>query len=360
MKNRLINICIISLMILGALFGVDSKSYAQNATNEALTNESSNAETTSEITNKKSSNANLKNLGIKPHDFTGFRYGKTTYDVTVPEITKTIEVYAEVQDSKAKVSGTGTKTLEEVKTSVDVVVTAEDGTKKTYTINITRSDENQENNGNEGNDEEENSNGLLSLKINELNLTPDFKTNIYEYSVKYIGEDTKLDIKAEPTNDDYTVEVLGNDNLKEGENILTILVSEAKGDNIATYQITVNKSLIDEEAVAKEEAQKKENQKKIIIGGIIAAVIVIFVIFIIVKRKKDEEYDEEFSEDTYYESNEEREVPKALNKKSRKEKEYEEMDKENIRQKFLDDYNSNIDYEDEMQIKAKHKGKRFK
>ena len=350
MKNKLINICIISFMILGVLFGANSESYAQNATNE-----SSNTTTASESTNKKSSNANLKNLGIKPYDFTGFRYGTTTYDVIVPETTKTIEVYAEAQDSKAKVNGTGTKTLEEVKTSVDVVVTAEDGTKKTYTINITKGDEKQKNNDNERFDEEENSNGLSSLNVNELNLTPDFKTDIYEYSVRYIGEDTKLDIKAEATNNDYTVEVLGNHDLKEGENIITILVSETKGDNIATYQITVNKSLIDEEAVAKE-----ENEGKLIIGGIIAIIIVVIIIFIIVKRKKDDEYDEEFLEDTYNEPNEETDVPKALNKKSKKEKEYEEMDKENVRQKFLEDYNSKIDFEDEMQMKAKHKGKRFK
>ena len=37
---------------------------------------------------EKSSNANLANLGIRPHDFTGFKYGTTSYEVEVPEDTE--------------------------------------------------------------------------------------------------------------------------------------------------------------------------------------------------------------------------------------------------------------------------------
>lgn len=92
-------------------------------------------------TRRESSNANLSDFGIIPHDFTGFKYGTTTYDVTVPEDTESIEVYAKTQDSKATVSGTGIKTLEMGKNTFSVVVTAEDGTTKTYTLNIIRGNE---------------------------------------------------------------------------------------------------------------------------------------------------------------------------------------------------------------------------
>lgn len=369
MKNKFINKIIIILIILGVMCGLNNECFAENTTNE-----NSTTQTSSKNESTKSSNANLSNLGIRPNDFTGFRYGTTTYNVTVPESTKSVEVYAQAQDSKAKVSGTGTKTLENDKTSVDVVVTAEDGTKKTYTINITKSDttnnaasstskESQSSN-------EVKSNGLSSLKINELNLTPDFKTDIYEYNVKYIGEETKLEIKAEPTNDNYEVEILENKDLKEGENIITILVSDKNAENIATYQITVNKSLVDEDI-----SNKEEMQKNLIIVGIIGAILVVIIIVFRMKRKNDKEYEEEFAKNTFSEFeedvdefeneneknyNDEEELPRAFRKKSTNKYEYEEITKESARKDFLDGYNStDYDYKEER-TKTKHKGKRFK
>ena len=69
------------------------------------------------------------------------------------------------------------------------------------------------------------------------------------------------------------VDVTGNEELKEGENIITILVSDKDGNNVATYQVTVNKSLVDEEAIAREEAKKQEEFRKKVIIGAVAAVI---------------------------------------------------------------------------------------
>lgn len=85
-----------------------------------------------------SSNANLKNLGFTPNDFTGFRASKTEYEVTVPEEVTDIEVYAEAQDENATIMGAGNYELSEGINKILVSVTAEDGTKKEYTINITK------------------------------------------------------------------------------------------------------------------------------------------------------------------------------------------------------------------------------
>lgn len=321
-------------------------------------------------------------LGIKPYDFTGFRYGTTNYYVTVPENTKSIEVYAEAQDAKAKLAGIGTKTLENTKTKADVVVTAEDGTKKTYTINITKGEVKEEGNttktntiSKESNTDsnntniEEKSNGLASLKINDLTLSPDFKTGIYEYNVKYIGKEDNLDIKAQPTNADYIVEVAGNTDLKEGENIITILVTDKNEENIATYQITVDKSLKGEIVTNSE-----DNQKYLISAGIIGTVFLIIVIVFIVKCKRNTDYYYEYDEedDNEYTVNkieengvrniqdDEEELPKALRNKHGFEKkyDYEEMSKEKARKSFLDGYD-NIDNE-YKNIRNNYKGKQFK
>lgn len=340
---------------------------------------------------EKSSNANLSNLGIRPHDFTGFKYGTTSYEVSVPENTESVEVYATAQDAKAKIAGTGKKTLEKGENTVQVVVTAEDGTKKTYTLNIIREiqqenyeEENTQNTNHAEETPKEEGKGLAELKINNLNLTPEFKTNVYEYTLKYIGEDIKLNIETKPTDEDYVVEVIGNDNIQEGENIITILVSEKNGDNVATYQVTVNKSLVDEEAIAKEEAEKKAKQQKTIIGIAVAVVLLIIIIVVIIVRRRNRNIAEEFSGIGFYGNEEEDDMPRAFQNRQYEETEGEEeieedesieeveedfetMSKDKLKEEFLNGYTSenNMNFEDnstyhDKRRKGKHKGKRFK
>lgn len=392
MKNKTTKIILIIASILCILFGINLKSYAantvegnasniftetttnttnenKNTTNQVVVNNTNSekvnsitktTQTQKATTSKKSSNANLKNLGIKPYDFSGFRPEKTEYEVKVPEDTKSIEVYAQAQNSKAKVSGTGTKKLENEENTINIVVTAEDGTTKTYKINIIKSNV-EENSGNNEENGKNNGKGLESLQINELKLNPDFDTNTYEYNVKYIGEDTKLEIKANPTDENYIVEIVGNNELKEGENIITILVSEKNGDNVATYQITVNKSLVDEEAIAREEAQKKEEKKRIILGSIVGIIMLAIIIFIIIKIRKNKNYDNEYSEVPFYgmnnddDENDDLDIPKAL---SNENEDKEKLAKENAKSEFLEQYNfKDID---EKPKRRKSKGKRFK
>lgn len=280
----------------------------------AVSNAKKDDKTEKNNTSKKSSNANLSNLGIRPNDFSGFKPGTTTYNVTVPEDVESVEVYATAQDSGATISGTGTKTLQNGANALNVVVTAEDGTTKTYTINVTREGEEETEEEQPEENAEEVKNGLSNITIANLELSPSFDTNVYEYTVKYVGEDTSLDIETVATDPNYAVEVLGNEDLKEGENTITILVSDSEGNNVATYQVTVNKTLVDEEALAREEEEKqKEEQRKMfmIAGGVIALIIIIAIV-IIVKRRRNRVYAEEFSgvpfagmndEDDYYNDN---------------------------------------------------------
>ena len=336
----------------------------ENATNRSnTTNSSSNtSSTTSQST--ESSNANLKMLGIRPsqYDFSGFKSGTTTYEVTVPADVEEVEVYGTAQDSNAKVSGLGTKKLEEGLNDLSIVVTAEDGTEKIYTINVTR-ESSSTNENTEGT--EASGDGLSSLTIGNLELSPTFSTGVYEYTAKYIGEGTEVNVDAVATNPDYTVEITGNDNLQEGENLITVLVTDADGENIATYQVTVNKSLVDEEAIAREqeEARQKEEQRNMIIIGIAGGVIVLLIIIaLIIRHRKNKAWAEEYTvpfsglndednfiEDEYQEDDESTENDKEI------------WTKEKARKQFLEDYdNGNIYHDQERASRKKHKGKRFK
>lgn len=327
---------------------VNNSGSSSGSTSNSRRNTSSSSTSSSQ---SESSNANLINLGIRPHDFSGFRSNTTSYSVTVPADTESVEVYAEAQDSNATVTGTGTVNLQEGENTINVVVTAENGTTKTYTIVITR--ETAEDSGE--NTEIIEGEGLASLSIQNIELSPKFETNVYEYTAKYIGEDTSLQIEADPTNEEYQVEIVGNEDLKEGENLITILVSDSDGNNVATYQITVNKSLVDEEALAREQAEQEQRQR-MIIGAVIAVVVVIaIIVFVIIRRRRNRAFAEEYSGVPFYGMNKDdddvndedfEETPKALkNKRKFIEEEKDDGQDNNLN----DNYDANEDYEDEKE-----------
>ncbi|MBQ8830026.1 MAG: cadherin-like beta sandwich domain-containing protein [Oscillospiraceae bacterium] len=85
-----------------------------------------------------SSDATLKALSISPGTLSpSFSSGTTSYTATVSSSTTKLNVSATKNDSKASVSVSGTS-LKVGSNKVTVTVTAEDGTKKTYTITVTR------------------------------------------------------------------------------------------------------------------------------------------------------------------------------------------------------------------------------
>ena len=91
------------------------------------------AEPTTPTTEKKSTEARLKDFGIKPkeYDFSGFK--SNTYEYTakeVPNDVTEVEVYATPKDSNAKVTGTGKVSLKEGENTIKVEETAEEGTTK--------------------------------------------------------------------------------------------------------------------------------------------------------------------------------------------------------------------------------------
>lgn len=396
MKNKIKNILGITIILSIIIFS--SNTYAANTTNSSntstnkTTNSSSNSTSTSNKTNStntssnttsgtstKSNDATLSDLGIKPNDFKGFKSVTTSYKTTVPEDVEEVEVYAKTTSSKATLTGTGKKKLEKGTNTAEVTVTAENGTKKTYTIEITREGKSEETAATTQTEEtttdanENIGDGLSSLKIEDLKIEPDFKTNVYEYRVKYIGEKDKLDIEAKTTNSNYTVEITGNSELKEGENIITILVSDANSNNIATYQVIVNKSLVDEEALAKEQEQKQkeEQKKKMMIAGGIGAGLFVFIIAIvaIVKHRQNKAWAEEYSvpysglnddEDEFLQENEE--IQNTVNDNQENDFTEEPLTKEKARETFLNNYNNSYDEMDdyEERPRRKHKGKRFK
>ena len=109
--------------------------------------------TTTEKPKEKSTNANLKTLGVRisdslakelgvdsnKYDFSGFKKDKTEYNETVPKNVDSLRVFATAADSNAKVKISGNSGFEVgTNNKITIKVTAEDGkTTKTYTIKVT-------------------------------------------------------------------------------------------------------------------------------------------------------------------------------------------------------------------------------
>lgn len=93
------------------------------------------------------SNANpnnwLSSLKIGNYDI-NFDAGKTSgYSLEVGGEVSSVNITATTVNSKAKVEGVGTVALKEGNNTINIVVTAENGDKRTYTVNITRNIENK-------------------------------------------------------------------------------------------------------------------------------------------------------------------------------------------------------------------------
>lgn len=88
-----------------------------------------------------SGNADLKSLSLSAGTLSPkFSPSRTSYSVNVPNSVTECKVYATTADSNAKFTVQGSATLKIGKNTRTIVVTAPNGTQKTYTINITRSE----------------------------------------------------------------------------------------------------------------------------------------------------------------------------------------------------------------------------
>lgn len=163
----------------------------------------------------------LKSLKISGINL-DFSSDKTKYSAETDNDKIVIEALA--TDPKAKISGSGTKKINYGSNNINIIVTAENGATKTYTININRKD-------NRSSD-----NNLKSLKINHG--TINFKKDNTDYTVNVSNKVEKIEFIYELSDSKSKAELIGNTNLSVGENKFTIKVT-AENEKVKEYNIIV-------------------------------------------------------------------------------------------------------------------------
>nr|WP_162912082.1 Ig-like domain-containing protein [Pontibacter actiniarum] len=196
-----------------------------------------------------SSNANLSNIALSKGTLTPtFTEGTVNYTAQLPYETESLTITPTLADANAtlKVQGTdvasGTAhyvTLNIGSNAIPVVVTAQDGTKKTYSVSITRAAPSA-------------NADLAGLSLNNGVLFPAFSSGVTSYAAN-VGTSVSS-VSVTPTAADNTATVTVNGSpissvsasapiaLQVGSNTITTVVTAQNGTT-RTYTTTVNRSI---------------------------------------------------------------------------------------------------------------------
>ena len=183
----------------------------------------------SKSSSSKNSNNKLKTLYLSD-GIINFKSNKYAYDVEVNNGVDVITVEGETENSKAKVKGLGKHDLKVGANTIKVVVTAENGDEKTYTLRITRKKK-------DSSEDLDSNNYLKDLSIAGYEF--DFNKNKEDYDINRGGRES-LKIKAVTESKNAKVTIQGNERLKDNDEIQIIVTAE-DGSN-RTYTITVHDS----------------------------------------------------------------------------------------------------------------------
>lgn len=247
---------------------------------------------------KADQNSYLKRLEIKGYElYPAFNKFVNEYFLPIPSEVTELEVEAlpEIEGHKVEVSG-NTNLTRETGTITIVSHPKKGGTKTTYKVNVSK----QKNNGLYLT-EFKVSNGEKDAEGNKryFEINPDLSKDAFKYdvAVSMVDEIKPIDFELKTSIEGATVEVIGNEGLKEGINNITILLTDDSG-NITTYALEVKINLGN--TVTSEVSKGKiydiaydtknwfvsffSDEKNVIITLVVAGVVLLLVIILIIRK----------------------------------------------------------------------------
>ena len=237
-----------------------------------------------EKSTEKSTNKALKDLVIENYKLTPeFSPENTKYLLEVTKDVEKLEITPIPQDEKAKCEVTGNENLKIGNNIVRITVTAEDGTTRLYSITVTKTKE----------DGEDQTAGLRlsKLQIPNIELNPSFDPSVTNYMVTVtdLSKIKKEDIVAVAEDEKVEVTVAETDQSETNGKIFTIILENEDGTQTGIYQIEVKKSIM-----APVLSNNKDNKIYYILGGIIVALVLLIIVVVVLLRRSsnnDDMYD---------------------------------------------------------------------
>lgn len=302
------------------VFKVNGTTNTSNVTVKAKETNNSSNQNSNNDNNKNNDNSSNTSAELSSITVNGKKYTNPKKDITITVGSEVDSAtVSAVSTDGSKVSGVGDIAL---KAGTNIIKLGVSGT--TYTLRINRMAEVEDtpniiDETEETQKQPEEALALNTLEVKDFELTPEFSKDIYTYTINIDMEKNdlqQLEINAIANREDAKIEITGNENLKEGENIINITISSEDGTETVTYQLKVNKIISSTEVVGKtdmdtaneelENATKMSRTTRIIIMVIAVVGIMLGIIFAVIEyiytNKKDDEH--EYNEPFYIKEDE--------------------------------------------------------
>ena len=256
---------------------------------------------------KADQNSYLKSLNVQGYElYPSFNKFVNEYFLPIPSEVTELEIDAIPEIEGHEVTISGNKNINKDSSTITIVShPKKGGSKTTYKINVSK----QKNNGLY----------LTTLKISNtetdsegnkkyFELDPELNKDAYKYSVavSMVDQIKNLEIETTPSVEGAKVEIIGNENLKEGLNNITILLTDGNG-NITTYELEVKINLGN--TVISEVSKGKiydiaydtrnwlvnflSDEKNVIISLVVVGVVLLLMIILIIRKiRKSRRMDE--------------------------------------------------------------------
>ena len=247
---------------------------------------------------KADQNSYLKSLNIQGYElYPTFNKFVNEYFLPIPSEVTDLEVDAQPEIEGHEVTVSGNKNITKDTSTITIVShPKKGGSKTTYKINVAK----------------QKSNGLYltGLKVSNgetdsegnkkyFDLDPELNKDAFKYKValSMVDEIKNIEFETTASIEDATVEIIGNENLKEGINNITILLTDSNG-NITTYElearINLGNTVISEVSKGKiyDFAYDTKNwfisfisdEKNVIISLVVISVILLLIIIMVIRK----------------------------------------------------------------------------
>ena len=182
------------------------------------------------VTRQKDTVNTLKSLSLTDCTLSPtFSSSAISYTCTVANSVTTTTVAAATSSSVATLTGTGSKTLNVGDNTLNIVVTSQSGSTKTYSVKVHR---------------KSNDANLSSLSVTGYTISPTFSNNTTAYTLTVPNATSSITVNASKSNTYASISGTGSKTLNVGSNTIKVTVTAEDG-NTKTYTITVKRKGVD-------------------------------------------------------------------------------------------------------------------